>query len=38
MTAVTLNLDAIGQLTRAAFLDLCLANPELDFERTANGE
>lgn len=38
MTAVTLKLDALGKLTREAFLDLCLANPDLDFERTANGE
>lgn len=38
MTALTLNLDAIVQLTDAAFCALCQANPEVKFERTAKGE
>jgi hypothetical protein len=35
MTALTLNLDAIVQLTDDAFYTLCRANPEIQFERTA---
>jgi Uma2 family endonuclease len=38
MTALTLNLDAIVQLTDDAFYALCRANPEVKFERTAEGE
>jgi Uma2 family endonuclease len=38
MTALTLNLDAIVQLTDDAFYTLCRANPEIQFERTAKGE
>jgi len=38
MTALTLNLDAIVQLTDNAFYTLCQANPEIQFERTAKGE
>jgi Uma2 family endonuclease len=38
MTALTLNLDAIVQLTNDAFYALCRANPEIKFERTAKGE
>jgi len=38
MTALTLNLDAIVQLTDDAFYALCRANPEVKFERTSFGE
>jgi len=38
MTALTLNLDAIVQLTADAFYALCRANPDIKFERTAKGE
>ena len=38
MTALTLNLDAIVQLTDDAFYALCGANPAIKFERTAKGE
>ena len=38
MTAVTLNLESIVQLTDDAFYALCRANPEVKFERTAKGE
>ena len=38
MTALTLNLDAIVQLTDDAFYALCRANPEIQFERTVKGE
>jgi len=38
MTALTLNLDAIVQLTDEAFYTLCRANPEVKFERTSFGE
>lgn len=38
MTALTLNLDAIVQLTDAAFYALCQANPAVRCERTAKGE
>jgi Uma2 family endonuclease len=38
MTALTLNLDAIVQLTDDAFYTLCQANPEIKFERTSFGE
>ena len=38
MTALTLNLDAIVQLTDDAFYALCRANPEVKFERTGVGK
>lgn len=38
MTAVTLNLDPLVQLTDDAFYALCRANPEVKFERTAQGK
>jgi Uma2 family endonuclease len=38
MAAVALNLTPVGKLTEEAFYELCLANPEIQFERTANGE
>ena len=38
MTTLTLNLDAIVQLTDDAFYTLCQANPEVKFERTSVGE
>ena len=38
MTALTLKLDAIVQLTDDAFDALCRANPEVKFERTSFGE
>ncbi|MBV8885164.1 MAG: Uma2 family endonuclease [Chroococcidiopsidaceae cyanobacterium CP_BM_RX_35] len=38
MTTLTLNLDAIVQLTDDAFYALCRANPEVKFERTSFGE
>jgi Uma2 family endonuclease len=38
MTALTLNLGAIVQLTDDAFYTLCQANPEVKFERTNVGE
>jgi len=38
MTAVTLNLDPIVQLTDDAFYALCRANPEIKLERSESGE
>lgn len=38
MTALTLNLDAVVQLTDDTFYALCRANPNIQFERTAKGE
>lgn len=38
MTALTLKLDPVIQLTDDAFYDLCRANPEVKFERTTKGE
>lgn len=38
MTALTLKLDPVIQLTDDAFYDLCRVNPEVKFERTAKGE
>jgi len=38
MTALTLNLDAVVQLTDDAFSALCRANPDIKFERTSEGE
>jgi Uma2 family endonuclease len=37
MTAITLNLNPLGQLTDEAFSAICQANPEMKFERTAEG-
>ncbi|NJO78916.1 MAG: Uma2 family endonuclease [Cyanobacteria bacterium RM1_2_2] len=37
MTAITLNLNPLGQLTDEAFSAICEANPEIKFERTADG-
>ena len=38
MSAITLNLNPIIQLTPVHFYQLCQANPELKLERTAKGE
>lgn len=38
MTALTLNLDPLIQLTDEVFYKLCQANPDIKFERTAQGE
>ena len=38
MTAFTINFDAIVQITDEHFAQLCRANPDVKFERTANGE
>jgi Uma2 family endonuclease len=38
MTSVTINVNPIGMLTDDAFYELCRANPEAKFERTAMGE
>ena len=38
MTALTLNLDAVVQLTDNAFSALCRANPDIKLERTSFGE
>lgn len=38
MNAITLNLNTIMQLTSEQFYQLCQENPELELERTANGE
>ena len=38
MTALTLNLSPIIQLTSDQFYQLCAANPSLKLERNANGE
>lgn len=38
MTALTLNFNAIIQLTSDQFYQLCTANPDLKLERNANGE
>jgi Uma2 family endonuclease len=38
MTAVTLNLQPLLELTDDAFYELCRANPEVKLERTARGE
>jgi len=37
MTATVINLGAIANLTREKFYDLCIANPDLQLERTADG-
>lgn len=38
MTAFTITIDPVGILTDEAFYQLCLANPDLKFERSAKGE
>ena len=38
MTAFTITLDPIGTLTDEAFYQLCRANPDVRFERSAKGE
>jgi len=38
MTALTLNLHPVAQLTEAAFKALCASNPDAKLERTATGE
>lgn len=38
MTAIVINLEAIAHLTRERFYDLCLANPDLQLERTSEGK
>ncbi|MDA0268978.1 MAG: Uma2 family endonuclease [Cyanobacteria bacterium] len=38
MSALTLDLRSVVQLTEAAFVNLCAANPEAKLERTATGE
>jgi len=38
MTAITLSLKTLLDLTDEAFYELCRANPDVKFERTATGE
>lgn len=38
MTAFTITLDPIGTLSDEAFYQLCRANPDVKFERSAQGE
>ena len=38
MTAFTITLDPVGILTDEAFYQLCQANPDVKFERSAKGE
>ena len=38
MTALTLNLHPVAQLTETAFKSLCASNPDAKLERTAMGE
>lgn len=38
MTAYTLNFSAVGQLTDEQFYQLCRKNPDIKFERNAQGE
>jgi len=38
MTVFTITLDSVGTLTDDAFYQLCLANPDVKFERSAKGE
>lgn len=38
MTALTLNLNPVAQLTEEAFKTLCAANPDAKLERAATGE
>ncbi|WP_013323259.1 Uma2 family endonuclease [Gloeothece verrucosa] len=38
MSTITINLKPLIALTREAFYELCQANPDISFERTAQGE
>jgi Uma2 family endonuclease len=38
VTAIVINLESIGHFTREKFYDLCMANPDIQIERTAQGE
>lgn len=38
MTAYTISLEPVIHLTDEQFYELCRANPELKFERSAKGE
>jgi Uma2 family endonuclease len=38
MTAITLNLEPIAQLTHEQFYELCMANKDLPMERSPSGE
>jgi Uma2 family endonuclease len=38
MSAIIISLDAVGTLTDEAFYQLCRANPDVKFERSAQGE
>ncbi|NJL85380.1 MAG: Uma2 family endonuclease [Leptolyngbyaceae cyanobacterium SM1_1_3] len=38
MTVFTITLDPVGKLTDEAFFQLCQANPEVKFERSAQGD
>ncbi|NEQ31936.1 MAG: Uma2 family endonuclease, partial [Leptolyngbya sp. SIO4C5] len=38
MTAFTITLDPVGALTDEVFFQLCQANPDVKFERSAQGE
>ncbi|PZO44656.1 MAG: hypothetical protein DCF17_03760 [Shackletoniella antarctica] len=38
MSAITISLDPVGTLTDEAFYQLCRANPDVKFERSAQGE
>ncbi len=38
MTALTIDLSPIVQLTRTEFYKLCAANPDLNLERSVQGE
>ncbi|MEM9213847.1 MAG: Uma2 family endonuclease [Cyanobacteria bacterium P01_F01_bin.150] len=38
MTAFTIAIESVGVLTDDAFYQLCLANPDIKFERSAKGE
>lgn len=38
MSAITISLDPVGTLTDEVFYQLCRANPDVKFERSAQGE
>jgi Uma2 family endonuclease len=38
MTAITLNLEPIAQLTHEQFYELCMANRDVPMERSLTGE
>ncbi len=38
MSAITISLDPVGTLTDEVFYQLCRANPDIKFERSAQGE